>query len=139
MGTSYEDLIAGNVRALRARANLSQEQVADRMYYLGFATWSHHKVSKTERAVSPVAAGDLLGLAVTLECTLAELVGSATPPADEIEFPAGYKVNGLMVQHSAQGWNERNVIWQPDGTARIWLAGPARTVPLGGSGTLSTG
>jgi hypothetical protein len=112
MGTTYTDLVAANLRAARARANLSQPDVSARMIRLGFTTWDPTKVSACERGKRPVQLGELLGLAVVLDCAIAELVGSNTAPDVTVTFPAGQEVSGVSVRNSVYGWRDGAMIWR---------------------------
>lgn len=113
MGTTYGDLFAANMRAARARANLDQQLVCDRMRALGFGTWNRTKVSEAERGIRPVVMAELLALAVSLECTITELVGAGLSDPD-IEFPTGDAVGAVSVRNSALGMNDHAVRWDAD-------------------------
>ena len=52
MPDTYADLLAKNLRAARASADLSQADVAERMRALGFRSWLSQTMSASERAVS---------------------------------------------------------------------------------------
>src|ERR1700730_5806169 len=111
MGTTYSDLFAANLRAARARAGISQKVLAARMNRLGFDSWFDTKVSRTERGSAPVLAGEVLGLAVCLGCSIRDLVGEAAPNAI-ISFPdERFEVSGVMVRNSGYGWNDASVTW----------------------------
>jgi len=61
--------IAGNIRAERARARLSQQQVADTMNDHGYRTWHKQTVSDLEGGKRTVAADELITLAEVLGTT----------------------------------------------------------------------
>lgn len=115
MGSLYGDLFAANLRAARARLGLSQSAVAARMQRLGFANWDGARVSRTERGKLHVWSGELLGLSLALECSLAEMVGSNTPPDLTVTFPdPRFEVSGVTVRNSALGYRDGSVGWDPD-------------------------
>lgn len=119
MAQSYGDLFAANMRAARARADLSQTTVAKRMKRLGFGSWSGGKVSECERGARAVMVGELLALAVSLECTLRDLVGEARPDA-RIAFPeVAWELSGVTVRNSGYGWNDYSVTWTDEDQVAI--------------------
>lgn len=61
-------LIAGNVRAARARAGLQQQDLADRL------RWSRPTVSDLERGKRRVTVDDAAKICAALEIDLAELL-----------------------------------------------------------------
>lgn len=65
--------IAANVRAERARAGLSQQEVADRMTQLGY-TWFGQTVGMVERAERRLQVEEALALAVIFKCPLVTLM-----------------------------------------------------------------
>jgi len=58
--------IAANIRAERARAGLSQKQVADRMRKRGFVTWHPQTVGQVERRERQVWTAEVYALAEVL-------------------------------------------------------------------------
>ena|SRR5437764_15337857 len=90
--TPYMALIARNVRAARAAADLSQDGVAARMRNLGFGEWRRQTVGNTERGKRRLAVEELLGLCHVLEATLEQLAlpsGNAERP---VALPSGKDV-----------------------------------------------
>jgi transcriptional regulator with XRE-family HTH domain len=61
--------IAANIRAERARARLSQQDVADAMRQRGFAYWRQQTTGATERGERRVTADELVALADVLGTT----------------------------------------------------------------------
>jgi transcriptional regulator with XRE-family HTH domain len=72
---TYAELLAANVRSARARADISQRVLAQRMDRLGYG-WKHQTVGKIENCNRPLFAAELLGLAVALNTTVTELTGA---------------------------------------------------------------
>lgn len=64
-------LIAGNVRAARARLRITQEELADEL------GWTRTMVSGLESKSRRVTAGDLVALCKALEMSLGELLDGA--------------------------------------------------------------
>lgn len=65
-------VLSKNLRAVRSLRDLSQQQLADRMTSLGH-DWSRATVSEVERHHRSVDYDELIGLALALETTIAEL------------------------------------------------------------------
>lgn len=84
----YASVLASNLRAGRAAANLSQADVGERMQALGFRAWLRSTVSLAEQGKRRVTAEELLGLALALGTSMVRLV---TPPDETpwVELPAG--------------------------------------------------
>ena len=72
--TPYGDILAGNMRAERARARLSQEAVAARMQALGFSAWRYQTVGVVESGKRHLMAEEVIALAWVLETTIATLM-----------------------------------------------------------------
>lgn len=128
MAQTYGELFAANLRAARARANLSQTTVAARMARLGFPAWDGSTVSKSERGVRPVLVAELLALAVALETTIGDLVGANAPPMAVVEFPEPvFQLTGVNVRNSAFNFNDGATTWEGDHLliirpANVWSA-----------------
>jgi transcriptional regulator with XRE-family HTH domain len=84
----YASLLASNLRAARAAANLSQSDVGERMRALGFTAWLRSTVSLAEQGKRRVIAEELFGLALVCETSMLRLVA---PPEETpwVELPAG--------------------------------------------------
>ena len=70
----YEVIIGEQVHAARSRIGMSEEDLADRMRHLGYASWSHQTVSDAERGDHHLAAAEVLGISLALEVSVADLV-----------------------------------------------------------------
>ncbi|HET9969829.1 MAG TPA: hypothetical protein VFQ68_16460 [Streptosporangiaceae bacterium] len=121
--TTYTALIARNVRAARAAADLSQADLAERMRALGFTEWRRQTVGNTERGKRRLTCEEALGLMISTETSLEAIL---QPPRElqwqEIALPGG-QVTLLPVAelgHKPQG------VW--DGNASLlkpWPRGKA--------------
>jgi transcriptional regulator with XRE-family HTH domain len=60
---TIQRVIAANIRAERARARLSQQEVADAMSERGFTYWRQQTAGATERGERRVTADELTALA----------------------------------------------------------------------------
>jgi transcriptional regulator with XRE-family HTH domain len=79
--TTYDKVLAGNIRAARGRANLSQAEVAARMKALGFTQVYGATIGAIERADRRATASEIAGLALCFETTPSALV---RPPLAEV-------------------------------------------------------
>jgi hypothetical protein len=110
MGTTYDQLIARNLRAARARADIDQRMLGARMQELGYTSWSGGKVSLAEQGKRYVYAAELLPLALSLECTFAQLAGAEVTDG-EIETRKGYVVASVTVRNLSYGIPDLAVTW----------------------------
>jgi hypothetical protein len=74
---SYREVLAGNIRAARARAGLGQELVAGRMRRLGFSEWRYQTVGVVEKGKRRVTAEEVMALAWVLQTSVYELMRPA--------------------------------------------------------------
>lgn len=108
---SYDDVLAGNIRAARAQAKLSQDSVVERMRHLGYENWHRQTLSKIEGGTRRVLAREVVGLALVLETTLPSLLGPGTR-ADDIELPGGQRIGAVSLERLAgRGSNDHAVQW----------------------------
>jgi 8-oxo-dGTP diphosphatase len=107
---SYGELLARNVRSLRARIYLDQEPLAARMRSLGFTAWRRQTVARIEQGQRRLTADEIPGLALALETTMATLMA---PTRDDpaIKFSAGV-LDAESVRESAAGYNTEPVRWE---------------------------
>jgi transcriptional regulator with XRE-family HTH domain len=117
---SYASVLARNLRAARAAAELSQAQVSRRMKALGFSAWVGSTVSLVERGKRTLTAEEIFALSFALETTLARLVTPAADSPDWITFPAGQGVHVRAVVGSARGVRADAVGW--DGDEPVFMA-----------------
>jgi transcriptional regulator with XRE-family HTH domain len=66
--------IAANIRAERARAGISQDDVARQMRDLGFPAWQRGTVSLAEQAKRRVTCDEAIGLAWILKTNISTLL-----------------------------------------------------------------
>ena len=112
--TTYGEVLARNTRAARSRIGLSQQRLAARMRALGYDAWLHQTVGNVENGKRRVTAEEILGLAESLETSVAAL---ARPTDDDklVEFPSGQSVTVEHVQRLvAPGRNDGEVKWSGD-------------------------
>jgi transcriptional regulator with XRE-family HTH domain len=83
---SADDVLRANLRAERARRNLTQQRLARRMQALGYR-WHSQTVGQIEQAERQLTARELYGLALALETTFDALL---YPPAGQyVQLPGG--------------------------------------------------
>jgi transcriptional regulator with XRE-family HTH domain len=86
--TTYSDVLARNIRAARARADLGQESVAARMRALGFDGWVRQTVGSTEKPTRRVTAEEVFALSLVLKTSVRDLM--APEATDEaVTLPSG--------------------------------------------------
>ena len=67
-------VLGRNVAAVRARRDMSQQELSDRMRVLGWPGWFRQVVGKAERGSRQLTVPELIGLAVALETTVTRLL-----------------------------------------------------------------
>jgi len=84
---TYDEIVAGNITAARARRKLSQREVAERMEVFGFG-WRQQIVAAAENGRRKISIEEMLGLALALETSFVSLL---EPVRDEepIRLPSG--------------------------------------------------
>lgn len=70
---SAEAAIAANIRAERARANIGQQELAERMEALGWK-WVRQTVGQVEGGTRRATADELIGLALCLDIPVLRLI-----------------------------------------------------------------
>lgn len=123
----YSSLLARNLRAARAAANLSQNDVGERMRKLGFTAWMRSTVSLAEQGKRRVTAEEVFALSYVLETTIIRLVIGPFDGDEWITFPAGTGVDVMSVAGSARGSRDGAVRW--DGNTPVFRAAQALMVP----------
>jgi transcriptional regulator with XRE-family HTH domain len=71
----YDDLLAANLRAERARIHLDQASVVEQMRGLGFTTWHRQTLGNVERGGRRLLASEIFGLAMVLNTSVRSLMG----------------------------------------------------------------
>lgn len=125
---SYGEVLAKNVRAARSRAGLTQDELAGRMRALGYAAWLYQTVGNVEKGKRRVTAEEVLGLALSLDTTIAALMGAADQD-QAVVLPNGHGIHSSSVERLAgRGVNDHAVQWQDDGTPMFlrYTAPPTR-------------
>jgi transcriptional regulator with XRE-family HTH domain len=120
--TTYGEVLARNIRAARSRADLSQEDLAERMQHLGYSAWLYQTVGNVERGKRRVTAEELLGLALCLEVSIPALTTAHADHDGFIQLPSVFKLGAISVERLAgRGVNDHTVQW-PDGGNAPWVA-----------------
>jgi transcriptional regulator with XRE-family HTH domain len=90
-GTSIEDIVRRNVAALRAKAGLTQQALADEMLVRGVA-WTRETVAQLETTNRRIGLTEAIGVAACLDVPLARLTatGAATVSVGESRWTAPY-------------------------------------------------
>lgn len=113
-----EDILAAQVRGLRASRRVSQQALADRMTYLGHS-WSQSTVARVERAVRSVSIGELFCLALALQAPPTELLDLERAGARGIYLAEG----AALRTEDAQPWLTKPdpdiVSWDEDNKVAI--------------------
>ncbi len=128
----YGSLLARNLRAARAAANLSQSDVGERMRNLGFTAWMRSTVSLAEQGKRRVTAEEVFALSYVLETTMIRLVIGPFDGDEWITFPAGSGVDVMSVAGSARGSRDGAVRW--DGNTPVFMAEQVRMAPADDGG-----
>jgi transcriptional regulator with XRE-family HTH domain len=126
---SYDEIVAANIRAIRARAGLDQVVIVERMRALGFTTWHRQTMGKVERGERRLLGLDELnGLARALEVSLFELL---KPPetATLVRFPSGDVIAAHSIAASLGAYNDQAVTWD-DTTPRFTLTELDQTISI---------
>jgi transcriptional regulator with XRE-family HTH domain len=85
---SYGSVLARNIRAARAGADISQQVLAARMQSLGFGAWLHQTVANVEKEKRRVTAEEIFGLALALNTTVDRLM-RPLPEDGKVGMPSG--------------------------------------------------
>ena len=70
----YDEQLAANLRAERARKHLGQEAVAERMRGLGFTNWKRQTLGSVENGSRRLLACEIFGLATVLGASIQTLM-----------------------------------------------------------------
>jgi transcriptional regulator with XRE-family HTH domain len=126
--TTYDEVLARNIRAARSRAGLSQQDLAERMQSLGYDAWLYQTVGNVERAKRGVQTREIFALALCLEVSMPTLTAPNADQDDFIVLPNGFPLGAISVERLAgRGVNDHAVQW-PDGGNLPWV-GALHPVP----------
>jgi transcriptional regulator with XRE-family HTH domain len=130
---TYSSVLAGNVRAARARAGIDQKTLGRRMAVLGYGAWAHYQtVSKVEKSRRPLSAEEVMGLCLCLDVPVAEMMAPAA--TDRIvKLPDGAQVGSEIMRKLAYGIGGRAIHWFDTDTGTSYVLGAG-----GGGGSAST-
>lgn len=109
---TYTQAVALGIIKARGRINgLTQRRLAFRMQRLGFE-WQQQTLARVELAKRPVAAEELLGLALALETTVQELLSpSESDQEAPVTLPSGETVSADYVTRLVYGQSGDAVTW----------------------------
>lgn len=122
MGNTYRQLIAANVRAARAHAGLTQDEVAARMRVLGYG-WTQGVVGHVESGRKNLLSCDILAVAVVLETTVAALM-APSPDGSPVDLGGGWQISAVSARNRAYGMGDPSVRWQDDHLSIVSPASP---------------
>ena len=90
-GTSVEDIVRRNIAALRAKANLTQQALADEMLLRGVA-WTRETVAQVETTNRRIGLTEAIAVAACLDVPLARLAatGADTVSVGDSRWTAPY-------------------------------------------------
>jgi transcriptional regulator with XRE-family HTH domain len=116
---TYDEILAANLRAARARKGLGQESLAARMRALGMTQWIRQTVAASEKGKRRITAEEVFKLALALQTSIPALTGEA---GDEkaVELPGG-SIGAADLAQLATGRNSGAVRW--DGDVPVFSAG----------------
>src|SRR5262249_43156081 len=110
----YGLILGRNISAARGRLQLSQRATSARMRARGFG-WQQQTLAAVEKAKRRPTAEEVLGLALSLDTTIAALM-SASDPDGFVELPNGAAIHSSSLERLAgRGVNDHAVQWQDDG------------------------
>ena len=107
---TYDEVLAGRLRAARAEAGLDQAVIVERMRALGYATWHRQTMGKIERGERRLLVGEVMALAWVLGVTLLELMKPAES-AGLVAFPSGELIAAHSIAASLGAYNDGAVTW----------------------------
>lgn len=119
--TTYGTELARNLRAARTRADLSPQDLAERMRHLGHTQWHAGTAGMIERGERRITADEILCVALALDTTLRALLSIACTRR-QITL-AGHTLTAADIRHHLDGTNDQPIHW--DGN--VPGAGPANS------------
>ena len=122
----YAKIVAANIRAVRGRKGLEQQDVADRMSALGFSSWRlRQTVSSLEKGRRRATVEELLALACVLDTSVPVLM-EPSPDDRQVTFPEGATVSSGFVYRLIKGFNDGEVQWDGNAPRFVGPAGQSR-------------
>lgn len=97
--TTYKDVLAGNIRAARGRAQLSQAACAARMKGLGFTQIYGATIGAIERGERQLSAAEVLGLSLALQTTVPVLTRVPPEYGAYVILPNGQRLPAQRVEY----------------------------------------
>ncbi|MGO8960921.1 MAG: hypothetical protein ACLQFR_26650 [Streptosporangiaceae bacterium] len=108
----YDVYVGRKAQTARSLADLSEEEVAERMRHLGYASWVTQTVRDAENGQYRMLAAEVLGLSLALEVSVTDLVQPTGGGQWIVRLPIGKKVplRGFV----PIGWDANTpVTWPP--------------------------
>jgi hypothetical protein len=118
IAAAFDEVLAGNITAARARRGLNQASVAVRMKALGFP-WLRQTVGEVEKGRRQVTTKEVLGLSLVMDTSIAALI----IPPPEVEFvalpdgkvvPARFMAGSVLLHRNAGdvvSWSGDDPVW----------------------------
>lgn len=107
--STYDEVVAANITAARARRKLSQRQLGERMEALGYG-WRQQIVAAAENGKRKITIGEIFGLAIALETRLTSLL-EPIPEEGPITLPSEDSMLFITVHELLYGGSEYGVKW----------------------------
>jgi hypothetical protein len=124
---TYAEVLACNIRAARARADLTQAQVCRRMENLGFTVWRRQVIARVETGRRRLVAEEVLALALALETSMTRLL-RADRDDGYVSLPCGMTIHPDSINAGAY---DGAISWDGDTPVR----NPRRRVPAPDGGS----
>jgi 8-oxo-dGTP diphosphatase len=107
----YASILARNLRAARAAANLSQTEVGERMRDLGFTAWMRSTVSLAEQGKRRLTAEEVFWLAYVVDVSVTRL---ASPTEDDnwIAAPNGGRIHAQHARERMRSTRDGAIRWE---------------------------
>jgi transcriptional regulator with XRE-family HTH domain len=119
---TYASLLARNLRAARAAAELSQGDICDRMRELGFGSWQRSTMSLVERGKRRLSVEEIFALAYVVNSGVERLM---SPIADDgwVAFPSGKHIRAEHAITRMRGTSDGAIRW--DGNTPVFADTPS--------------
>jgi hypothetical protein len=124
----YNVIVGQQVQTARNSAGLSQDDVAQRMNNLGYASWTAQTVSGAEAGQYQLAAAEVLGISLALEI----VVASSLAPSSGVEWTVQLTGGPVVVVGESVSitWSSNSPVIPPTATvsAPVTTSEPGSTI-----------